>query len=516
MRGVDLDLSRLEPALHSSEKKEEERPGPPGSGGAAAQPGPKEATGKRAHASSPGRGQAAPPGPTAVTTVLERAPEQPAAGEEPSCAYDVEVAELLEMEAVEEPGRRPRGQRRWHRYASVAFILVFILGALNAAAILLYYSPNLTPDQLAGGTCEISGEVRDAAGDPISNATIVLTDSTFSAFTNADGWYVLKGLPAGKHRVEATALGYNVMSVRADIRPGLLRNMDFTLEKGGTDVRQDESASADFTESNNSFMWATPLVLGASLLALAAAILSLRGRLPKTVLVLGAASALSFGFGLGSALAVTGVLLSAIGLRSREGPHHGELRVRKQYPGDRAGPAPEPAPGGGASALTIKEKYSVALEDGESVLTTEAEIVAEKTEEEIPGGMLDAASAPAAPAATLPGRERPRAGSGGPLDGGVVEVSVVLKEKVLAEKMAAAEIEPSATLGMGEVERETAPRPRRFVRRSKKGRVLCFVCVNEVGPGQEYIRCSCGRTMHLKCLRDPRCPDCGCSFRKGD
>jgi hypothetical protein len=515
VRGVDFDLTRLEPARPTGEKKDDRRPGPPWSGAAAAESGPKEADEEKSHASSPESGAPAHAGPAAVTTAFERTPEEAAGRGEPACAYDVEVAELLEMEPPAESELRARRPRPWHRYASAAFFIVFVLGALNAAAVLLYHYPILTPDELTGGTCEVSGEVRDIEGNPISNATIVVTDSTFSAFTNADGWYVLKGLPAGKHRVEAAGVGYNVMSVRVDLRAGLLRNIDFTLEKGGTDVRLDESGSSGFSQSNDSYLWATPLLLAFSVLALAAAILSLRKRSSKAVLVLGAAGALSFGFGLGSAIAIIGVLLSSLELReglprAREGP-----RVRSPRPCEmETAPARTPAPDG--AGLTIKEKYSVGVENGERVLTAEAEVVAEKTEEEILGAMPNAACAPAAPAPTFPGRKRPPAGSGGLRDGGIVEVPVVVKEKVLAEKMAAAEIEPSATLGTGEVDQEPGIRPRRFVRRSKKGRVLCFVCVNEVGPGQEYIRCSCGKTMHAKCLREPRCPDCGCSFSRGD
>ena len=530
MRGVESDLSRFET-----------RPRPPRDGKDRAGPGHPVPTTEKADAPA-GRKPAGPPAPEKrgaplrkrpVSKALrqrEALPAEPAArpepgtetaseyGErsaeteagkgEPVCAYGVEVVELLEMEPLDQVLAWPQRSRPYHRYASAAFFIVFILGLLNATAVLLYYSPIPTPDELSGGACEIAGEVRDAGGTPIANATIVLTDSTLSTFTNSDGWYVLKGIPAGTHRVEAAAIGYGTMSVRVDMRPNLLRSVDFTLEKGGADVRLDESGPADFSRSGSSYLWATPVLLVLSVLALAAALLALRKKGPRLVLAMGAASALSFGFGAGSALAVIGVLLAAMQLREKEGPPLKKLRVGISYPRKPAGSSPRRAAPIPAAGATIKERYSVGVDELEMIRSAEAEPVADRNEAVPDGGagVPDARALPVENATPMapPPKARPD----------IEEVEVYLKERSLAAKMASAEIEPSATLGRGEVDREAAPRPRRFVRRSKKGRVLCFVCVNEIGQGSEYLRCSCGKTMHVKCLRVPRCPGCGCSFGK--
>jgi len=470
----------------------------------------------------------APPGPAAAPVPAtepageggEISAESEAGKGEQVCAYGVEVVELLEMEPLDQPVAWPRRDRPYHRYASAAFFVVFILGLLNAAAVLLYYSPVPTPDELAGGTCELSGEVRDKLGAPVPNATIVLTDSTRSTFTNSDGWYVLKGVPAGTHRVEAAAPGYNTMSVKVDMRPNLLRSIDFTLEKGGADVRLDESGSTDFGQSGTSYIWATPVLLALSVLALAAALLALRLRLSRAVLALGAASALSFGFGIGTAAAIAGVVLAAMQLREKDGPPLKKLRVGISYPRKPARASPQRAAPLSGAEVTIKEKYSVGVDEQERVQSTEAELVAERPDAAA-AGAEDGPGAKAAPStATIPVAEATLVAKAAPAAPGarartdIEEVEVYLKERSLRAKMASAEIEPSATLGRGEVDREAAPRPRRFVRRSRKGRVLCFVCVSEIGQGQEYLRCSCGKTMHVRCLREPRCPDCGCSFKK--
>jgi len=451
---------------------------------------------------------AGPPAPEApeteaATAGSERSAETEAGKGEPVCGYGVEVVELLEMEPLDGT-LTPRRERPYHRWASAAFFAVFVLGVLNAAAVLLYYSPLDSPDEMAGGTCELAGEVRDAAGSPIANATVVVTDSTLSAFTNSDGWYVLKGVPGGTHRVEAAAPGFGTMSVKVVLRPNLLRNVDFTLERGGPDVRVDESGAMDFDQAGRSYIWATPLLLALSVAALAAALLALRRRLSRTVLALGAAGALSFGFGLGTALAMAGVVLAALQMRQKGGPPLKRLRVGISYP-QKHSAAPAVAATKAGLDAAVAEPYSVGLDEQEAAQSVE------------PAPVRGNAPAPRGPAPLSTGGPAGGAAAAAPSTAcdDIEEVEVYLKERALRAKMASAEIEPSATLGRGEVEQEAAPRPRRFVRRSKKGRVLCFVCVSEIGQGQEYLRCSCGKTMHIKCLHEPRCPDCGCSFRKG-
>jgi hypothetical protein len=225
---------------------------------------------------------------------------------EPVCAYGVEVVELLEMEPVEEGTRRPRKRVPWNKCASAAFMLAFVLGIANAAASLYFSSLVVSPvELLQGKRCEISGEVLDIAGQPIPNATVVVTDETMSTFTNRDGWYVLKGLQPGSHRVEAAAEGYNTMSVKTDIQPDLINIVDFTLEKQGADVSAEETAAPDFGQPGSSYLWAVPMMVAFSVCALAAALISLRVKDRwRLAAVLGALGALSFGFAAGSVLAV--------------------------------------------------------------------------------------------------------------------------------------------------------------------------------------------------------------------
>ena len=267
--------------------------------------------------------------------------------------------------------------------------------------------------------------MRDAAGRPIPNATVLVTDASLSALTDGSGWYMIKGISPGVHRVEATAPGYNRMSVRVDLRPNILEALDFTLEYGGADMSLDEAASAPLSEPAASFLWATPLLLACSICALAAAVLSWHKRPGKLALALALASIPSLGFGPGSAFAAAGSVL--LGLHLAGWP-------RRRAAGPRAAsgaPAPEPRP-----------------------VPAECELVAGEAMGKVAGG----AGKPAAAA--------------------------------------------------------RQPRPLMGVRRAGRERFLCCVCIGEIKPGQRYIKCVCGRRMHVFCVQEPECPECGHPLRR--
>jgi len=427
-------------------------------------------------------------------TTEATAEQEPGQGE-PHCGYGVEVVELLEMEPVGSGGRGARRRLPWKKYASVAFILAFVLGIVNAGASLYMSSLVVSPADIAGSRgCEISGEVLDAAGNPIPNATVVVTDTTMSAFTNRDGMYTLKGIPPGGHRVEAAAKDYNHMSVKTDIHPDMLNVIDFTLEKGGPDVSVDESAAPDFSQAGSSYIWAVPLMVGSSVCALAAAMLSL-GRKDRwrTIAFFGALGALSFGFGVGSILALAGIAMIALALPV-EGPlPRKKLRVGVSYPSKAlaarraAGEAPSagvpkpPAAIGGMPSLRP-------VPDAEG---------SEPPLERVPAAEGSGPELPAVPAAESEG-----------------DVAPAVRPPLLRDRTADGELDTAGSPGART--KATGPagpdRPRRLVRRSTRARLLCYTCVEEIKPGAVYVKCSCGRSIHSGCLKQPRCPCCGRSF----
>jgi hypothetical protein len=416
---------------------------------------------------------------------------------EPVCAYGVEVVELLEMEPMEAGTRRPRRRVPWNKYASAAFMLAFVLGIANAGASLYLSSLVVSPAELLEGhSCELSGEVQDIAGHPIPNATVVVTDTTRSAFSNRDGWYILKGLPPGNHRVEATAEGYNTMSVRTDLQPDLLNIVDFTLEKGGEDVSADEPAAPDFSQAASSYQWAVPILVLFSVCALAAALLSLRRKDRwRTTAILGALGALSFGFGAGSALAIAGVALTALALPEAEPLPLKKLRVGVSYPskgpvGRRAG-APKPA-----RALHEPHEHVFAARGPMTLEPVGEAEGAPSSLERVPAAEGAAPELPMVPAAETEDGE-----------------SAAARPPALKDRTADGELDanvaPPRQAAQGPA---PAPRPKRLVRRSIKGKLLCYICVEEIAAGSAYIRCTCGKSVHPRCLNEPRCPCCGEAF----
>ena len=413
---------------------------------------------------------------------------------EPVCAYGVEVVELLEMEPVEAGTRRPRRSVPWNKYASVAFILAFVLGIANAGASLYLSSLVASPaDLLHDRSCELSGEVQDIGGQPIPNATVVVTDATRSAFTNRDGWYVLKGLQPGSYRVEAAAEGYNTVSVRTDVQPDLINVVDFTLEKGGVDVSMEETVAPDFGQPGSSYIWAVPMMVAFSVCALAAALICLRSRDSwRLAALLGACGVLSFGFGAGSLLAIAGVAMIALAL-PRDAPLPlKKLRVGVSYPskrpaGQRARGAGKPA--GGTPEAEISDRGPQVLEP---VPTADGSPMPLEPLPEAEGA--DRALPPVPAAETEGGQEAAR-------------------PPLLKDRTADGELDARAAPAGPLAAREKGPsRPKRLVRRSTKGKLLCYTCVEEIATGSVYIRCTCGRSLHARCLKEARCPSCGTAF----
>jgi hypothetical protein len=433
-------------------------------------------------------------------TTEATAETEPGEGE-PFCGYGVEVVELLEMEPAGPRGAARAKKRPWRKYASVAFILAFALGIANAGASLYMASLVVSPADLAGTRgCEISGEVQDTGGNPIPNATVVVTDTTKSAFTNRDGLYVLKGIPPGSHRVEAAAEGYNHMSVRTYIHPDMLNVIDFTLEKGAPDVSTDESSAPDFAQAGNSYMWAVPLMVCLSVCALVAAMMSL-GRKPRwrATALLGSLAILSFGFAAGSVAALAGVAMTAMAL-PEEGPlPKKKLRVGISYPSmSRA--SRRPAGVAGAPPSSAAPEGPTGTQDRPAMSPATDAQGGEMRPGKVPGGGGPPTELSPVPAPE-PAEQHPQAARPPPLQ----------------DRTAEGELETAGAPGQRAKEASAPgpPRPRRLVRRSDRERLLCASCVELIQPGSVYIKCVCGRSVHAGCLKQASCPACGETFGRG-
>ena len=76
------------------------------------------------------------------------------------------------------------------------------------------------------GTGELRGVIRNLTGRPIEGARVSLLSGSGETRTNADGEFLLQGLPYGSHTIEARAIGYVPGQAIADIvefRPEVTR-----------------------------------------------------------------------------------------------------------------------------------------------------------------------------------------------------------------------------------------------------------------------------------------------------
>ncbi|MDB5072311.1 MAG: Carboxypeptidase regulatory-like domain [Candidatus Eremiobacteraeota bacterium] len=121
---------------------------------------------------------------------------------------------------------------------AVDFACAFGLGATNGTTKLtldfnvmqsvrfyngaIYVQPSVTAANAAG---QVKGDVKNAAGIPVSSATVIARDAAGrivnSTATKSDGTYVLHALPPGMYKIEVrnsflTATGETVTAVNAD------------------------------------------------------------------------------------------------------------------------------------------------------------------------------------------------------------------------------------------------------------------------------------------------------------
>lgn len=69
------------------------------------------------------------------------------------------------------------------------------------------------PAQVSGGTMNVAGVVRDSAtGEALPHARVVLTSVNRAAESNADGRFILVGVPAARQLLRVQALGYRAVS----------------------------------------------------------------------------------------------------------------------------------------------------------------------------------------------------------------------------------------------------------------------------------------------------------------
>lgn len=81
------------------------------------------------------------------------------------------------------------------------------------------------------GSARLSGTVRNAEGQPLSGAQIVVWGSDVGGSTRDDGSFTLSGLPAGTQALEARYVGYAPRRVAVDLASDETRSVIVTLDQ---------------------------------------------------------------------------------------------------------------------------------------------------------------------------------------------------------------------------------------------------------------------------------------------
>ena len=82
---------------------------------------------------------------------------------------------------------------------------------------------------LAQQTGRIVGLVTSDQGQPLSGANVVVVGTQIGTLTGQDGRYVIPGVPAGTHQVQASLIGYGSATVTVTVTPGGTATANFQL-----------------------------------------------------------------------------------------------------------------------------------------------------------------------------------------------------------------------------------------------------------------------------------------------
>ena len=113
-----------------------------------------------------------------------------------------------------------------------------VADTLGARAVVARAAKGAGRRTVLRGTAAVRGTVRQPDGSPVRGATVAVEGTDVAGRTAENGGFVLAGLPAGTHDVEARAVGYAPARAAIDLRSGATATADLVL---GPRVTQLES-----------------------------------------------------------------------------------------------------------------------------------------------------------------------------------------------------------------------------------------------------------------------------------
>jgi hypothetical protein len=131
-----------------------------------------------------------------------------------------------------------------HIIVNIAIIiLIMILKMMQSTLILIFILPRLLWSQTYHNS--ISGYVTDSeTNQTLENVNVYISNTTFGASTDRDGFYIIKSIPPGNHELIVSIIGYDYASELITIKMDSKVKYDFKLnphifETSATEVLAD-------------------------------------------------------------------------------------------------------------------------------------------------------------------------------------------------------------------------------------------------------------------------------------
>ena len=92
----------------------------------------------------------------------------------------------------------------------------------------------------AQATGKIEGHIKDVQGAPVASATVLITGTSYSARSDARGYYFIENIPAGIVQVEARQIGFKPRALAGLRIPAgqTISNLDFVLESSPVQLQE--------------------------------------------------------------------------------------------------------------------------------------------------------------------------------------------------------------------------------------------------------------------------------------
>jgi len=201
--------------------------------------------------------------------------------------------------------------------AALLLVGVFFLGAVTTMTYA--WRAYSWEDPLSGeGPITLQLNIQDDLGNELDNAQVSIPALSMIDDSN-HGMVVLHQLPAGDHTVLISKEGYSNVTLRVTLRPQTDDQKTIILFENGEDIHIDDREDIDMPSPGMLYILAVIFLLG-SLAAFTAASFSFQRIRYRMTLGCGVAAILSYGFLLGSGLALLSVLLLILAPNEFETP----------------------------------------------------------------------------------------------------------------------------------------------------------------------------------------------------